>query len=129
MLFLSHFVDNYFTFHDNLEKKSLKEESIIASFEPVQKMKFYMPPVEDGTSSTSLSDLGPRTCGDGAEYPDFAPTDTPRSVRFDDAAKKYDGRTPFIEKLRSLQIAAKFSKVDEFLFTACLFSFRKPVIA
>ena len=88
-----------------------------------------MPPVEDGTSTTSLSDLGPRTCGDGAEYPDVAPTDTPRSVRFDDAAKKYDGRTPFIEKLRSLQIAAKFSKVDEFLFTACLFSFRKPVIA
>ena len=38
-------VDNYFTFHDNLEKKSLKDESIIASFEPVQKMKFYMPPV------------------------------------------------------------------------------------
>lgn len=97
-------------FHDNLEKKSSKDDSIIASFEPVQKMKFYMP-VEDGTSSTSLIELGPRTCGDGAECPEVAPADTPRSVRFDDSAKKYDGRGPYIEKWRSLQIAAKFSKV------------------
>lgn len=111
-------------FHDNLEKKSSKDDSIIASFEPVQKMKFYMP-VEDGTSSTSLIELGPRTCGDGAECPEVAPADTPRSVRFDDSAKKYDGRGPYIEKWRSLQIAAKFSKVIYFIFIACLYSFQK----
>jgi len=106
-VWFSHFIEHYFTFQSNLETKSLKESSIIASFEPVQKPKLYMPSVEkEGPFDTvdSAIDLGPRTSGDGSENPNV--TVNERNVRFDDTVKKHDGRTQF----RSMQIAAKFSQ-------------------
>ena len=122
MSWFHHFVDNY----DVLEEEVRRiggYSSINAGFEPVQEPKFYPsqegvgnihqhePTISADLESKTSGDLGPRTLGDGAENPDNMTEENRRFVRFDETVKKYDGKTPFNEKVHSIQIAAKYSEV------------------
>ena len=128
MLWLSNYVECRTDVTDT-SQSSLEDspgQTVMADFEFVQRPSLYLPPTvdkEDSDSDMGFEKLGLRTLGDGAEIPDEFPrtpplTGTPpgcrtppipaRSVRFDDAAKKHDGRSPFDRQ--SIQIAALFSK-------------------
>ena len=104
---VSYFVNNY---HTLKEKIPTSHVNVVASFEPIQQPRFYIP---DDSTEFSYAPLGPRTDGDGAEAPnDVMLKEQSRAVTFDESAKKHDGQISFNEKRHSILIAAKFSEVS-----------------